>query len=107
MALAAVAVLCSLGTSPLAAQNQNQQPGRGNFDPAQARQRMMERYKEQLDVKNDDAEWKVISERITKVMEARREVGGGGMGGFGRGGRGPGGPGGPGGDQGAATTRQC
>lgn len=96
MALAAVAVLFSLGTSPLAAQNQqqNQQPGRGNFDPAQFRQRMMDRYREQLDVKSDD-EWKIIEERITKVMEARREVGGG-MGGFGRGGRGPGG--GPGGN---------
>jgi hypothetical protein len=46
-----------------------------------------------LEVKGDD-EWKVLSERITKVMDARREVGfGGGPGGFGfgRGGRPPGG----------------
>jgi hypothetical protein len=40
---------------------------------------MMERYKEVLEVKGDD-EWKVIEPRITKVTEARREVGfGGGM----------------------------
>lgn len=69
-------------------------PGGGNFDPAQMRQRMMDRYREQLDVK-DDTEWKVISERIEKVSEARREVPAARMG-FGGGSRGgPGGPGGP------------
>jgi len=82
--------------------------GRPNFDPEQMRQRMMERYKEALDVKSDD-EWKIISERITKVNEARRDVGfGGGMGFMGRRG-GPGGPGGPGGDnagQGQNNRRQ-
>ncbi len=70
-------------------------PGGGrNFDPAQMRQRMMERMKEQFGVTNDD-EWKIISERIEKVTEARRGTGGGmgAMMGFG-GGRGPGGPGG-------------
>src|SRR5687768_10316220 len=40
--------------------------GRGNFDPEQMRQRMMERYKEMLEVKTDD-EWKVIEGRIQKV----------------------------------------
>lgn len=68
--------------------------GGGNFDPAQMRQRMMERYREQLGVK-DDAEWKIVQERIEKVSDARRESAGRGMFGFGRGG--PGGPGGPGG----------
>ena len=96
--LMAIAVgLCS-GANRLAAQNQP--PGRGNFDPEQARQRMMERYKEQLDVK-DDAEWKLISERIEKVTTARREVGFGGGGGFARGGRGGPGGGGAGGGQAA------
>jgi hypothetical protein len=77
LVLAGVAFgLCS-GAGRLAAQ------GRGNFDPAQFQQRMMERYREQLEVKSDD-EWKVIEPRITKVSEARREVGFGG--GFGRGG---------------------
>jgi hypothetical protein len=57
--------------------------------------------KEQFGVK-DDAEWKLIMERVDKVNEARREVGGGrGMFGMmGRGGPGGGGPGGPGGDAG-------
>jgi hypothetical protein len=64
--------------------------GRGNFDPEEMRQRMLDRYREQLEVKNDD-EWKLISGRIEKVMEARRQVGGNmRFGGFG----GPGGPGG-------------
>jgi|SRR5437867_2423470 len=81
LALAGVAVLMSLGSSNLVAQDQGR-PGRGNFDPEQMRQRMMEGYKERLEVKSDD-EWKVISERINKVLDARREIGfGGGMGGF-------------------------
>src|SRR5580765_4585816 len=106
--LAGASLTLCLGTIPLFAQDQQppQRQGRGgNFDPAQARQRMMDRYKEQLEVK-DDAEWKLISDRIEKVTTARREVGFGGGGGFGfgRGGRGgPGGPGGgAGGDQAAA-----
>jgi hypothetical protein len=73
--------------------------GRGNFDPAQMQQRMLERYKDLLEVTSDD-EWKAIEPRITKVMEARRDSM---MGGMGRGmfGRGPGGGGNPpGGDQG-------
>jgi hypothetical protein len=65
--------------------------GRGQFDPAQMQQRMLERYKETLAV-TDEAEWKVISERITKVMTARREAMVGGFGGMGRRGGGPGGP---------------
>lgn len=75
---------------------QGRQRGGGDFDPAEMRQRMMERMKEQFGVTNDD-EWKIISERIEKVNEARRgTMAGAGMGMFGRGGggRGPGGPGG-------------
>ncbi len=69
---------------------------RGNFDPAQFRQRMMENYRDKLGIK-DDAEWGVIEGRINKIDEARRST----MRGFGGfGGRGPGGPGGPGGGQG-------
>jgi hypothetical protein len=66
-----------------------QRPDRPNFDPEQMRQRMMDNYKEALEVTSDD-EWKVISERIQKVNEARMAVGFGGMGRgmFGRGGRG-------------------
>ena len=66
---------------------------RGNFDPAQFRQRMEERMKEQLGV--NDEEWKVLQPKLDKVMEARRESSGFG-GAFGRGLTG--GPGGRGGD---------
>src|SRR5689334_16879070 len=50
------------------------QPGPGNFDPAEMRQRMMDRYKESMDGKSDD-EWKVIQPRIQKVIDARSDVG--------------------------------
>jgi hypothetical protein len=72
-----------LGTSSVFAQDG---PPPGAFDPAQMRQRMMERMREQFEVK-DDAEWKLISERITKVMDLRRS--GGGFGGPGPGLGGP------------------
>jgi hypothetical protein len=42
----------------------------GNWDPAQFQQRMMERYKEQLEI-TDDAEWKAIQPLVQKVMDAR------------------------------------
>ena len=64
-------------------------PGGGNFDPAEMQQRIMTNIREQFGVK-DDAEWKILEERIQKVMDARREVGVGG-GGFGRMFRRPGG----------------
>jgi hypothetical protein len=81
-----------LGAGNLQAQDR---PPQGSFDPAQMRQRAMERMREQFDVK-DDTEWKAISERIEKVMQARRTMGGaGGPGGFGFP-AGRGGPGGPG-----------
>jgi hypothetical protein len=57
---------------------------------------MMDRYREQLGVK-DDEEWKLIETRIQKVTEARMAVGFRGPGGFGGRRGGPGGPGGPGG----------
>jgi len=91
LVLSGVAAALSFGSGKLQAQ---QQGGRGNFDPEQMRQRMMERYREQLEVKSDD-EWKLISERIGKVMDARRDVGFGG--GFGRG------PGRRGGDNGGTN----
>ena len=71
-----------------------QQQGRGNFDPAQARERMEARMKEQLGVSDD--EWKVLQPKVEKVMTAQRDARGGG--GFGFGGRG-GRRGGGGGDQ--------
>lgn len=89
LALAAVAAALGFANANVSAQG---------FDPEQMRQRMMERYREQLEVKSDD-EWKLISERIEKVTNARRDVmgfGGGGFGGMfgpGRGGRDRGGDG--------------
>jgi hypothetical protein len=75
----AVAALC-LSANRLAAQDQPQQrQGRGNFDPAQMQQRMMERYKEMLEFTSDD-EWNAVQPLVQKVTEARREVGFGGMG---------------------------
>lgn len=104
----ALAAMVALGgqltsTTSLAQQDQGQaRPNRGNFNPEEFRERMMASIREEMDVKSDD-EWKIISERISKVMDARREMGpGGGFGGMGRRG---GGPGGPGGDAGGGGRR--
>lgn len=100
LAISSMAVALGLSAGNLTAQERR---GRGDFNPEEFRTRMMERYREQLEVKSDD-EWKVLEPRITKVMEARREVGGMGFG------RGPGGPGGFGrrgeGDQGGERRRE-
>jgi len=98
-------VLMGMGVQQLTAQEQQQRqrPDRQNFDPAQMQQRMMERYKESLEVTSED-EWKIIQERIQKVNEARRDVGfGGGRGMFG--GMRPGGNNPPG-DQGQGGGRR-
>jgi Spy/CpxP family protein refolding chaperone len=62
------------------AQDNTNQNRRGNFDPAQMRERYMNSIKEQL--KADDDEWKVLSPKIEKLMTAQRDTRGGG--GFGR-----------------------
>src|SRR5882724_10408752 len=82
--VACAAFVMFLSANPVAAQ---QGQGRGNFDPAQFRQRMMDNYRERLEIKGDD-EWKAIQPLIEKVMDARQEVGFGGGRGFGRGGGG-------------------
>ena len=87
-------------------QGQGQGGGRGNFNPEEMQQQLMTRMREQFEI-TDDAEWKVISDRITTVSDVRRLTttagGGGGRGGFG----GPGGPlGGPGGGGGNRGGRQ-
>jgi hypothetical protein len=82
LVIAAAAFALTAGTQSTFAQ-------RGNFDPAQMQEMMMTRYRESLEV-TDDAEWKLVAERITKVTTARQAVpqGRGGFGGGGRGGRG-------------------
>jgi len=59
----------------------------GNFDPAAARQRQMDNYKDRLEV-TDDAEWKVLEAAIGKVLDAQQELRTANFGGGGRGGRG-------------------
>ena len=88
--LTAVASIALLGGTYAFSQDQPNQ--RGPRDPAQFRQQMETRMKEQLGT-NDD-EWKVLQPKLEKVMEAQRDARGGG---FGFGGRGRGGPGGGGG----------
>ncbi len=83
----ATAAMC-LSAGSLLAQNDNGGGGggqggggRGNFDPAQFQQRMMEGIRDQLGFTND-ADWSAVQPRVQKVMDARRDVGVGG--GFGR-----------------------
>lgn len=68
---------------------------RGNFNPQEMQARMLSALRDRLEI-TDDEEWKLISERITKLAELRRNAGGG-MGGGMIGGRG--GPPGGGGDR--------
>ncbi|MBM3848725.1 MAG: hypothetical protein FJ396_00830 [Verrucomicrobia bacterium] len=78
--------------------------GRGNWDPEQMRQRVMERIREQLAIK-DDAEWGLIEARIKKITDSRMGMGRW-FGGFGGGpGGGPGGTGGSGGPGGGRQGR--
>jgi Spy/CpxP family protein refolding chaperone len=75
------AVVLALGTNTVVAQG-----GRGNFDPAQMRQRMMDDLRDQMEIK-DDAEWTAIEPKVTKVFDTQRELMAGRMRGFGRGNR--------------------
>jgi HlyD family secretion protein len=94
-------LLCAVPSTSAFAQAGGGQGGGGQggpprFDPAQFRQMMMDRLREQL--KASDDEWAVLQPKIEKVMQAQQNSMGGGMGMgmlFG-GGRGPGGPGGGG-----------
>jgi hypothetical protein len=68
--------------------NRGQNGGRqrGNFDPAQMRERYMNQIKEQLG--SPDDEWKLIQPRLEKVLTAQRETRSSRFGGSGnRGGR--------------------
>jgi hypothetical protein len=86
--ITAAAAVLNMGTfSGLAQERSDRDRGRGGFDPAQMRERMMERYKELLEIK-DDTEWKAIQPLIQKVMDARMQsLSGMGRGMFPRGGR--------------------
>lgn len=94
LSLAAFAVVSSIASAQTDAPRRrgNDDTGGGGdrrtFSPAEAQNRMMSALRERMGVTSDE-EWGLISDRIQKVTEARRSMGGG----FG----GPGGPGGPGG----------
>jgi len=79
--LGAMAAALAISSTSLIAQNNGGGGGggRGNFDPAQMQQRIMERYQEQLGFTND-TEWDAVKPLVQKVMDARRDVGFGGMG---------------------------
>lgn len=72
LGMAALAATMALSQDAVAQEGGQRQRGGGNFDPAQMRQRMMERYKEMLEVTSDD-EWKAIEPLVTKVQEARMQ----------------------------------
>ncbi|HEY1716982.1 MAG TPA: hypothetical protein VGH42_01660 [Verrucomicrobiae bacterium] len=77
---------------------QRRNRGGGNFDPAQFQQRMMDNVRDQLGFTND-TDWSAVQPLVQKVMDARRDVGGGNMGrmfGRNRGGNNGGGQGGGG-----------
>jgi len=51
----------------------NRGGGRGNFDPAQMQERMMQMTRERLEI-TDDTEWKAIQPLIEKVTAAQRSM---------------------------------
>jgi len=80
---------------------------RGNFDPAQMQQRMLDRVQEELGFTND-TDWDAVKPLVQKVMDARRDVGFGGAARMFGGGRNRGGAqGGQGGQTAAGGGRGC
>lgn len=86
LAVTGIAASLLLSAGNLVAQDNQPGGGRGRGgpggfggDPAEMQQRMLENIRAQMDIK-DDAEWKIIAERLTKVSDARREIGFGGSG---------------------------
>jgi hypothetical protein len=70
-------------------ENRGNRDGRPPFDPAAMQQRIMESYKERLEI-TDDSEWKAIQPLVQKVLDSSRVVMGDRMRGM-MGGRRPGG----------------
>jgi len=65
------------GVSTVSAQNNGGGGGgggRGNFDPTQFQQRMMDGVRDQLGFTND-TDWDAVQPLVQKVMDARRDVG--------------------------------
>lgn len=55
--------------------------GRGNFDPAQFQQRMMDRVRDELEFTND-ADWSAVQPLVQKVFDAQRDLRSGQMAGM-------------------------
>ena len=70
-------------SSSFAQERQERGGDRGNFDPAQFREMMMNGIKQRLDAKDD--EWQVLQPKIDKLMTAQREQMSGRGAAFGRG----------------------
>jgi hypothetical protein len=85
VAMAALAVAMSLSAGTVLAQNNDnnskkgdnnnggqgrQRGNRGNFDPSQFQQQMLDRTKERLEI-TDDTEWNAIKPLVEKVMTAQ------------------------------------
>ncbi len=93
--LLSAAALLSFTTTNAQDNNNNGRENRGNrdgrpaFDPAAMQQRIMESYKERLEI-TDETEWKAIQPLVQKVMDSSRVVMGDRMRGM-MGGRRPGG----------------
>jgi hypothetical protein len=47
--------------------------GRGNFDPAQMKQDTLDRLRDQMEIK-DDQEWQAIEPKLSKAIDAGRDV---------------------------------
>jgi hypothetical protein len=78
MAAAVCVVLASASQTFAQRQGGVGQGGRGNFDPEQMRERMMQRYQEALGM--SATEWAAVQPLVEDVIAKQREVGGGGGG---------------------------
>jgi hypothetical protein len=100
LTLCATLVTLCLSVDSLMAQNGGGSGGgnggaRGNFNPAQFQQRMMDRIRQELNFTND-TDWAAVQPLVQKVFDAQMSLRAGGRGGFGgfggrRGGQGGGG----------------
>ena len=87
LAICGLAAALCVHAGTLAAQDSNAdgnsaRRNRGNFDPAQFQQRMLENVRTKLAFTND-AEWAAVQPIVQKIMDARMELMASGMG-FGR-----------------------
>jgi len=89
LALCGIAAALFLGAGNVSAQNDNGGGNggggdngggfrRGNFDPAQMQQRMMERIQDQLGMTND-TDWSAVQPLVQKVLDAQRDARGNGL----------------------------